>query len=68
MIALVAGFFAVPGRWWLGVLAAAVGLIAAGILVQHCVARFEGLNGDVLGAALEVSTTVGLVIVTFAGR
>ncbi|WP_067892090.1 adenosylcobinamide-GDP ribazoletransferase [Nocardia vaccinii] len=68
VIALGAGFFAVPGRWWLGMTAAAVGLIAAGILVRHCVARFGGLNGDVLGAALEVSTTLALVVATFGSR
>ena len=68
VITLVAGIFAVPGRWWLGVTAAAVGLIAAGILVRHCVARFGGLNGDVLGAALEVSTTLALAVATFGGR
>ncbi|MFF3570471.1 adenosylcobinamide-GDP ribazoletransferase [Nocardia jiangxiensis] len=68
VIALAAGFFAVPGRWWLGILAAAAGLIAAGILVRHCVNRFGGLNGDVLGAALEVSTTLALVVATFGSR
>ncbi|WP_067675240.1 adenosylcobinamide-GDP ribazoletransferase [Nocardia miyunensis] len=68
VIALAAGFFAVPGRWWLGILAVAVGLVAAGILVRHCVARFGGLNGDVLGAALEVSTTLTLVVATFGSR
>ncbi|MQY21355.1 adenosylcobinamide-GDP ribazoletransferase [Nocardia macrotermitis] len=68
VIALAAGFFAVPGRWWLGILAAAIGLIAAGILVRHCVTRFGGLNGDILGAALELSTTLTLVVAAFVVR
>ncbi len=68
VLALAAGLFTVPGRWWLGVVAVAVGLAVAGVLVRHCVQRFGGLNGDILGAALEVSTALTLVVATFGSR
>ncbi|MFL6141242.1 MAG: adenosylcobinamide-GDP ribazoletransferase [Labedaea sp.] len=58
--------FAVPGHWWLGILA--VGLAAATVLAMtaHVRKRFGGITGDVLGAAAELATTVVLVLCTLS--
>jgi adenosylcobinamide-GDP ribazoletransferase len=43
------------GRWWLGLVAGTVaGLVVLG-LVRHCVRRFGGVTGDVMGAAIELA-------------
>ena len=52
---------AVPARPWQGPLALAVALGCSMLLTRHAVRRLGGITGDVLGAIVEVTSTITLI-------
>lgn len=58
---------AAAGAWWAGPLVVLAGWGAAAVTVRHAVRRLGGINGDVLGAAIEIGLAAALAAAALCG-
>lgn len=61
ILAVAAAVGAVPGNLWLGPVVVVFALVASILFTRHCVRRFDGLSGDILGAVVEITVSIAAV-------
>ncbi|APE34053.1 adenosylcobinamide-GDP ribazoletransferase [Nocardia mangyaensis] len=66
-IAIAGSVAVVPSARWLGPIVVVAALALALLITRHCVRRFEGLSGDVLGALVEITVALAAVGFTLRG-
>lgn len=52
--------------WWAGALAVWVGWAAAALVLRHAMRRLGGINGDILGATIEITLAASLTAAALA--
>ncbi|MFC4374322.1 adenosylcobinamide-GDP ribazoletransferase [Nocardia halotolerans] len=61
VLAVLAATVAIPGNLWLGPVVLTAAFVLSVLLTRHCVRRFGGLSGDVLGAVVEITVSIAAV-------
>ncbi|MEU4599972.1 adenosylcobinamide-GDP ribazoletransferase [Nocardia sp. NPDC023988] len=57
-LALGCSVFVLPGNFWLGPVVVIATLAGSVLITRHCVRRFGGMSGDILGATVEITTSL----------